>query len=110
MLLGLALRTWSIYTMGNYFTMHLSILKGHKLIQSGPYKYIRHPGYVGAFFLYAGTTVLLHTWFSLILALIILPIAWLRRIYYEENLLIQEFGEKYISYCKSVKRVIPYLL
>jgi len=109
MILGLALRTWSIYTLGNYFTMHLSIYKEHKIIRSGPYKYFRHPSYVGAFFTYLGTTVFLHTPFSLILALIILPVAWLRRIYYEEKLLIEEFGEEYKSYCKSVKRVIPWL-
>lgn len=109
MILGFALRTWSIYTLGDYFTMYLSIQKEHKFIRSGPYKYVRHPSYVGAFFIYVGTTVFLHTYFSLILALVILPLAWLRRIYYEEKLLIEEFGEEYKSYCKSVKRVIPWL-
>ncbi len=108
MILGLMLRTWSIYILGDYFTMHLYIQKEHKIIRSGPYKYLRHPGYVGAFFIYLGTTVFLHTRFSLILALIILPIALLRRIYYEEKLLIDEFGEEYKSYCKSVKRIIPW--
>lgn len=107
MILGLALRTWSVYTLGNYFTMHLSIQKGHKIIRSGPYKYFRHPSYVGAFFTYLGTSVFLHAWFSLILAAIILPIAWVRRIHHEEELLIEEFGEEYKSYCKSVKRAIP---
>ena len=107
MILGLELRTWAIYTLGNYFTMHLSIQKEHKIIRSGPYKYFRHPSYVGAFLTYLGTPVFLHTWFSLIVAAIILPIAWLRRIYYEEKLLIEEFGNEYRSYCKSVKRAIP---
>lgn len=107
MILGLALRTWSVYTLGNYFTMHLSIQKGHKIIRSGPYKYFRHPSYVGAFLTYIGTSVFLHAWFSLILAAIILPIAWVRRIHHEEELLIEKFGEEYKSYCKSVKRAIP---
>ncbi len=106
-ILGLVLRTWAIYTLGNYFTMHLSIQKEHKIIRSGPYKYFRHPSYVGAFFTYFGTTVFLHSWFSLIASAIILPIAWLRRIHYEEKLLIEEFGEEYKTYCKSVKRAIP---
>ena len=107
MIIGLALRTWAIYTLGNYFTMHLSIQKEHKIIRSGPYKYFRHPSYVGAFLTYVGAPILLHSWFSLIAAAIILPIAWLRRIYYEEKLLIEEFGEEYKSYCKLVKRAIP---
>lgn len=107
MILGLILRTWAIYTLKNYFTMHISIQKEHKIICTGPYKYLRHPSYLGAFFTYLGTTVFLHSWFSLIAALIILPIAWLRRMHYEEELLNEEFGEEYKSYCKSVKRIIP---
>lgn len=107
MILGFALRTWAIYTLGNYFTMHLAIQKEHKIIRSGPYRYFRHPSYVGAFLIYLGTPVFLHAWFALIVAAIILPIAWLRRIHYEEKLLIEEFGEGYRNYCKSVKRAIP---
>ncbi len=106
---GLVLRTWAIYTLGNYFTMHLSIQKEHKIIRKGPYKYMRHPSYAGAFFTYFGTTIFLHAWFSLITAAIILPLAWVRRIYYEEKLLVEELGEEYKSYCMSVKRIIPYI-
>lgn len=109
MVLGLALRTWSVYSLGNCFTMHLSIQDGHKIICSGPYKYLRHPSYAGAFLMYFGTTLFLHVRFSLLLALIILPIAWLRRIYYEEKLLAEKFGKEYKSYCKSVKKIIPWL-
>lgn len=107
MILGLALRTWAVYTLGSYFTMHLSIQKEHKIIRSGPYKYLRHPSYAGAFLTYVGIPVFLHTWFALIAAAVILPVAWLRRIHYEEKLLIEEFGEEYKSYCRAVKRVIP---
>jgi protein-S-isoprenylcysteine O-methyltransferase len=107
MILGLMLRTWSIYTLGNYFTMHLAIQKEHKIIRKGPYKYLRHPSYIGAFLTYWGTTIFLHSWFSLIVAAIILSIAWLRRMHYEEKLLIEKFGEEYKSYCKTAKRAIP---
>jgi protein-S-isoprenylcysteine O-methyltransferase len=104
---GLAVRTWAIYTLGNYFTMHLSIQKGHKVILNGPYKYVRHPSYAGAFLIYAGIPILLHAWVAFIIAAIILPIAWIRRIHYEEKMLIEELGEEYNSYRKSVKKIIP---
>ena len=107
MILGLLLRTWSIYTLGNYFTMHLAIQKGQKIIRKGPYRYLRHPSYVGAFLTYLGTTAFLHSWFSLIIAAVILSIAWLRRMHYEEKLLIENFGEEYKSYCRTAKRAIP---
>jgi protein-S-isoprenylcysteine O-methyltransferase len=107
MTLGLLLRTWSIYSLGKYFTMHLAIHKEHKIICTGPYRYLRHPSYVGAFLTYLGTTIFFHSWFSLIVALIILPIAWLRRMHYEERLLTNEFGEEYTTYCQTAKKVIP---
>ena len=107
MILGLILRMWSIYTLGNYFTMHLAIQKEHKIIRKGPYRYLRHPSYVGAFLTYLGTTVFLHSWFSLMVAAVILSIAWLRRMHYEEKLLIDKFGEEYTTYCKTAKRAIP---
>lgn len=109
MLSGLALRTWAVYTLGNFFTMQLAAHKEQALIRSGPYKYVRHPSYTGAFLIYAGTAVFLHSWFSLIAALIILPAAWLSRIYYEEKLLFDKFGEEYINYCRSVKKLIPWI-
>jgi protein-S-isoprenylcysteine O-methyltransferase len=106
-LLGLALRSWAVYSLGKFFTMHLSVHNGQKVIRSGPYKFIRHPSYTGAFFIYVGIPMFLHSWISLIAAAIILPIAWLRRIHYEEKMLAQALGEEYITYCKSVKKVIP---
>ena len=109
MISGLVIRTWAVYTLGNYFTMHLAIQKEHKIIRQGPYRYVRHPSYSGAFLTFLGTAIFMHAWLSLILALIILPAAWLRRIHYEEKMLSDELGEEYISYCKSVKRAIPYI-
>src|SRR5260370_15014341 len=45
---GLILRWYSIGYLGRYFTVDVSISAEHKLIDSGPYRYIRHPTYTGA--------------------------------------------------------------
>jgi protein-S-isoprenylcysteine O-methyltransferase len=47
-LAGLALRWYSIGYLGRYFTVNASISPGHKLVDSGPYRYVRHPTYTGA--------------------------------------------------------------
>jgi protein-S-isoprenylcysteine O-methyltransferase Ste14 len=54
-----------------------------------------------------GTTIFLHSWISAIAAIIILPFAWIKRMNYEEEMLIDNFGNEYRDYCKDVKRVIP---
>ena len=42
------IRVWCYEALGRHFTFHLAILKKHKLVTTGPYKYVRHPSYVDA--------------------------------------------------------------
>ena len=105
--LGLALRTWAVLTLGNLFTMHIDIQKDHFIVTKGPFRIVRHPSYLGAFIMYLATIVFLHAWFSVIVALLVLPFAFVRRIYYEEELLKGGFGEEYEAYRRRVKRFIP---
>ncbi|KAG0055509.1 hypothetical protein BGZ83_008385 [Gryganskiella cystojenkinii] len=42
------LRRWSFATLDRFFTYQLTIRSGHKLVQTGPYTYLRHPSYTGA--------------------------------------------------------------
>lgn len=107
MVSGLAIRTWAVFTLGKYFTWHISTQENQPIIKAGPYAFVRHPGYFGAFLTYASTALFLKTWVSFILSFIILLFAFLRRIHYEEKELKLEFGSQYDSYCNSVKRFIP---
>jgi len=106
-MLGLALRTWAVLTLGNLFTMHIDIQEGHSVVRRGPFAIVRHPSYLGAFIMYVSTVVLLHAWFSLIAAVLILPFAFLRRIHYEEELLKGNLGSEYDAYCLKVKKILP---
>ena len=47
MCLGFALRYWSILVLGKYFRTTVELEKGQKVVQNGPYRYIRHPSYGG---------------------------------------------------------------
>ena len=46
--MGTAFRWYSAQVLGKFFTFDVAILDGHTLIESGPYRYIRHPSYTGA--------------------------------------------------------------
>ena len=107
MVLGLALRTWAVATLGHFFTMHISVQKGHAIIEKGPYRIVRHPSYLGAFLMYVSTAVFLHAWSSAVAAVAILLFAFLRRISYEDKLLREQFGREHEVYCARVKRLIP---
>ncbi|KAF9936881.1 hypothetical protein BGZ67_001898 [Mortierella alpina] len=58
-LAGCALRKWSFVTLDRFFTYQLTIRSGHKLVQTGPYKYLRHPSYTGAILNSISTFILL---------------------------------------------------
>lgn len=106
---GLILRSWAVLTLGNLFTMHLEVQEEHSVVQRGPYRIVRHPSYLGAFLMYVSAAAFLHSWFSLVAVLVLLPAAFARRIHYEEELLRKEFGVEYEQYSQKVKRVIPYI-
>ena len=106
-LLGFILRTWAIGVLGSFFTMHIAASSDQPVIRRGPYRMVRHPSYLGALISYIATTILLHAWFSASLAVLLLPLAFVRRIHHEEKLLKNVVGGEYISYSRSVKRLIP---
>ena len=107
MALGLSLRTWAVVTLGDLFTMHIAVRSDHTIIRRGPYRIVRHPSYLGAFIMYTATAVFLHAWYSVAAAAVILPIAFLRRMAREEEMLKAEFGAEYEAYSLQVSRIIP---
>jgi len=106
---GIALRWYSILYLGRFFTVNVAIAADHRLIDQGPYRYLRHPSYTGAVAAFAGLGLCLANWASL--AVILLPViaVFLRRILIEEAALREAFGEEYRRYAQRTKRLIPFL-
>lgn len=84
---GLALRTWAIATLGGWFTLRVDLKPAQRLVQDGPYRWVRHPSYAGALVAFAASAVLLHAWVAATLGSIALYWAFRRRIAFEERVL-----------------------
>lgn len=95
-------------TLGRYFSKRLNLIEGHKLVTHGVYKYVRHPSYTGSILLWLGFTLLLNSLLGFV-AMLPLVILVLIRITFEENMLINTFGQQYIEYVKRTKKLIPYV-
>jgi protein-S-isoprenylcysteine O-methyltransferase Ste14 len=107
-LTGLSLRTWAVVTLGKLFTMHISISENHQVVCHGPYELVRHPSYLGGLILSLSAVILLHAWYAALLAIVILPLAFLRRIHFEEKRLLSALGEDYESYrMRTKQKLIP---
>src|SRR5271166_2912124 len=48
MIIGMVLRIWSIVHLGKFFTVNVAIQEGQRVIQDGPYRFVRHPPYSGS--------------------------------------------------------------
>lgn len=104
---GLALRWYAIMYLGRFFTVNVAISRDHRLIDAGPYRFIRHPSYTGALMAFCGLGVCLRNWASLA-AMVIPPLvvfSW--RIRIEEQALLQALGEPYRDYTRRTKRLVP---
>jgi protein-S-isoprenylcysteine O-methyltransferase len=106
---GLLLRWFSIIYLGRFFTVNVAIAKDHKVIDSGPYRYIRHPSYTGALMAFLGFSLCLSNLVSFFIILVPVIAVFLYRIGIEETALSSALGEAYIGYCRRSKRLIPFI-
>jgi protein-S-isoprenylcysteine O-methyltransferase len=106
-IIGISLRWYAILHLGRFFTINVSIAKDHQLVQSGPYRFIRHPSYTGALLAFLGIAVSMGNWASAIIILVPIFAAFVYRMSVEERALTEGLGEQYRSYRRRTKRLIP---
>jgi protein-S-isoprenylcysteine O-methyltransferase len=106
---GLALRWYAIIHLGRYFTVNVSIAAGQAVVQSGPYRLIRHPSYSGALLAFLGFGICSENWLSLVVLVVPVTLAFLRRIAIEEAALVEALGADYRAYAVRTKRLLPWV-
>ena len=106
---GLSLRAWGMTTLGACYTRTLRTVGDQRLVQDGPYRLIRHPGYSGSLLVWAGYSLGLGSWIALVVTAGLLLAVYSWRINAEESMLLSTFGEQYAQYRRRTKRLIPFL-
>jgi protein-S-isoprenylcysteine O-methyltransferase Ste14 len=106
---GMALRWWSFWTLGRYFTFAVMTSADQPVITTGPYRHVRHPGYAGILLSLAGVGLAFGNWLSLAALLVPPLIGFAYRIRVEEAALSTALGVSYTSYAERRKRVLPFL-
>lgn len=104
---GLAIRWTSIFALGRLFTVDVAVQQGHTVVQSGMYKYIRHPSYAGLLLTFVGLGLYFANWLSLAVLILPITLAVANRIAKEESVLRAALGNPYADYCARTKRIIP---
>jgi protein-S-isoprenylcysteine O-methyltransferase Ste14 len=109
MLFGLSIRLWAARTLGEFYTRTLTVTENQHIIEKGPYRSVRHPGYLGVILLYAGFGVASVNWIATIAIAAFALIAYTYRIKREEAMLIAAFGDRYREYMNRTRKIIPYV-
>ncbi|MBI2328435.1 MAG: isoprenylcysteine carboxylmethyltransferase family protein, partial [Chloroflexi bacterium] len=106
--LGITVLAAAVRTLGELYTSYLGIQPEHRLVTSGPYRYVRHPGYLGELLSMFGIGFALSSVVGLALAFLSLLLV-LKRIKQEEEMLTAKFGNEYRAYMGRTKRLIPFI-
>ena len=106
---GMALRLWAVRTLGHFFRTVVLLHQHHRLVDDGPYRYLRHPSYAGSLLTFAGLGLALGNWLSLLLAVCGALVGFTRRIRIEEATLHAHFGEDYTAYARQTWRLLPFI-
>jgi protein-S-isoprenylcysteine O-methyltransferase Ste14 len=106
LLLGIGFAIWARVHLGQYWSGHVTLKPGHRLIRSGPYALVRHPIYTGILMAVIGTAVALDDYAG-VLAILIVAETFVRKLRIEERWLTEEFGDEYQAYRREVKALVP---
>jgi len=104
---GTALRWWAVVHLGRFFSVDVAIVCDHQVVDTGPYRVVRHPSYTGLLLQCAGLGVVLGTALSLLVITVPTFLVLFHRIRVEERALLANFGEDYAVYTRRTKRLLP---
>jgi len=106
---GVAFRQYAVATLGRFFTTRVMTQPGQTVVESGPYRYVRHPSYSGMLLTVIGVLLCSTDWLSLACFVLALP-GMAYRIEVEEGALIRALGEPYREYMNRTRRLVPFLV
>jgi protein-S-isoprenylcysteine O-methyltransferase Ste14 len=103
---GLSFAVWARLHLGKYWSGRITLKVDHRVIQTGPYAWVRHPIYSGLILALLGTAISLGT-VQAFFGFAFMLVSFIRKLTLEENWLRSHFGAEYELYQKRVRALIP---
>jgi protein-S-isoprenylcysteine O-methyltransferase Ste14 len=106
---GIALRLWATRVLGRFYTRTLRAADDQQVIDRGPYKVLRHPGYSGVLVMWAGAGLATLNWVVGAAVIVAMCGAYRYRIRCEEGMLRSALGQRYEAYMARTWRLVPFV-
>jgi len=103
------LRRRAIRELGKMWSLHVEIREQHQLVVSGPYRWVRHPAYTSMVLELASFGLLLQSFYTSVLVLLLFVPTLVLRIKIEEAALREQVAG-YSEYQRSTPALLPYKL
>jgi protein-S-isoprenylcysteine O-methyltransferase len=104
---GIVIRTVAIAQLGRFHAPIVAIQAGHRVVDTGLYRHVRHPSYLGACIAFLGFGLGLGSWLAALWVVVMALFAYAYRIHVEERALVDSLGAAYSAYRKRTHRLIP---
>jgi protein-S-isoprenylcysteine O-methyltransferase len=109
MTIGIGIREWAVTTLRGFFLFTVGVREGHRIVETGPYKLVRHTSYTGAIFTFLGIGFATQSAVAVLILAVICGLAYGYRIHIEERALVKGLGEEYSRYMDKTRRLIPFV-
>jgi protein-S-isoprenylcysteine O-methyltransferase Ste14 len=106
--LGLALRLAAVLTLRERYTRTLLVQSQHSIERRGPYRWVRHPGYLGSLLCLNGIALASGNGATLIASVLATVAAYSYRVKVEDQMLVGSFGPAYAEYRRQVAALLPF--
>jgi protein-S-isoprenylcysteine O-methyltransferase Ste14 len=104
---GLGLRTWAAWTLGAGYTRTLKVSPDQRVVLTGPYAVVRHPGYAADILMLMGYGLAWTSVGALVITTLPMAVAYSYRIRVEEQMLHKNLGDEYLRYRERTWRLLP---
>ena len=102
------IRRKAIAALGKFWSLHVEIRDNHEFVQSGPFRWVRHPAYFSMILELLALTLICNAFFTLLLIPLFFVPVLILRIRLEEVALVEKFGDAYRTFQRTKPALFPW--
>ncbi|MGB8411365.1 MAG: isoprenylcysteine carboxylmethyltransferase family protein [Candidatus Binatus sp.] len=107
-LVAMVVSAWAFVSIPTVSTGHY-VLNAQPVAQKGPYRWVRHPIYLGVFLIWLALALAFGSVLTFLLAALYVFPAYILYMRSEEQMMAASYGAEYTSYCRKTGMLLPRL-